>query len=201
MNIIKALVFLSFIISCQSQLILIKDFLGGGCNTVSGGTILKQSNCIVYNGVPSIFTVTESHGGIVQTKFDDQLCQENIIDKTFYKMNFCNTTNSEQPFEATITKTLNLPYNTIVSVAYTQKQCNGNFNDSFTSISYQLLDQCSTNGTYSSNLSCNEIGSTVYTYEGPICGGAPLSVDTYQFQSFCGNANEGNNNYLEFCNV
>ncbi|EGC30702.1 hypothetical protein DICPUDRAFT_83372 [Dictyostelium purpureum] len=214
MNILKSLIvflfFIVIVIKSQPLILFEKYHLSSGCSNspsncngqVTYGTILKQSQCLNYLGVPSIFSTYDPLATIVQNKYLVPNCQ-GTYSQTKYFEGRCNGTcqgGNNYPFKGSLINDIDIPSNTWVSVSYSSPQCNGDFKDSFFKIEYSPMDFCEAIGSYSFKSTCNSSAVTYNTYSGSSCSFAPISTIIIPMANDCGDSNNNYNNYYQFCN-
>ncbi|KAN0036336.1 hypothetical protein ACTFIV_001627 [Dictyostelium citrinum] len=158
------------------------DFsIGQECPTTpaSSGTIFKLDTCLPYSFSPTIFKAYGNDIAKLTFSDDDYTCKGDSITHII-KSSECYG-GCKQGFlikaQFALSQDLYIPTNTLVGATYTGK-CNGNYKDSFVSIEYQFLNNCTVGpgmgALVAAELTCNSKTNTEKMYRDDKCSPSEL---------------------------
>ncbi|EGC32778.1 hypothetical protein DICPUDRAFT_37788 [Dictyostelium purpureum] len=173
-------------------------------NTLLSKSIVKQSECIVFQMEPAIFTYDPNNNQIVQKIYSDIVCKD-YVDSKIHIIGSCNSTcmvGDGLIYKMSLVDQVEIPSSTLVSVIYGDK-CNKIFKNSFLEIDYQYLNNCQVDyevePIYSVKTYCNETFITSYIYNGSLCSGQTTNIEYYPIVNICSTP-DSPLNFMQFCN-
>ncbi|KAK5578304.1 hypothetical protein RB653_003260 [Dictyostelium firmibasis] len=183
----------SFEASSDSPAICLQDDL-------LSGQVLKEGACIYFNTVPSTFSISPGGDSIIQSIFEDNSCQGNVIEEKEIDIDQCYVSCVDDyhgnTYSFSINSSLSYPSNTYAEISYSG-DCNGDWKNNFNYLEYYIINKCNVAheiDTVTFIVGCNSTDSWVNEfYESEVCTVSPSSTQAWPLGDNCGI----NQNFIE----